>query len=209
MKQLSLLLLTSVLFTATANAKFAGALPEATDFPVIISEAFKRLTGNDKVGASVPNSCKQLVEENKTVLGDVDPISGFSYANQLNSPFWKWYFGCIESYLKNDVKNNLASIINATGPVGAEVIGQKNLEDLKSLLWKSLTEDQKKAIATSVLQKVVSFEIITEFGKNPEKIVNTELVKRADEYNQGQSNLIDAVAVLITISMKQKEFLVD
>lgn len=198
-----------ILFSTLSHAKFGGALPDAPDLPVIVREAFKRLSGNNAAGAEVSLKCKYLTDSNKAVLSDIDPTSGFPYASSVNSPFWAWYFGCLEEYLKKDIRNSPKALKNATGPKGAEIIGSKSIEDLKGILWKNVNDQAKIEMATSILSKIVNLDVLKEFGVNIDKVLKEDMVKRSNEFNPNTLNFIEAINVMINVAMKQKEFLVD
>ena len=52
--------------------------------------------------ASGEEECRALTNDNRSLLGDNNPITGYASVNQPNSSFVSWYNGCLIKYLATD-----------------------------------------------------------------------------------------------------------
>ena len=61
--------------------------------------------------AEMNASCTSLTDENRSLLGDNNPTTGFTSIAQPNSSFISWYSGCLTSYLTADFKARFVSAV--------------------------------------------------------------------------------------------------
>jgi hypothetical protein len=204
------LMLLSFLFAASlAQARPLGSFPDSTDFPVIIQQAFKRLTGVDNyTQANIVKRCLALTLDNKTVLADFDVLTGFPSSTSINAPFWKWYFGCIEVYSAQSVFVSEQGLRNTLGVLGSLHFAQKSYTEIRATVWQTLPPDVRMAISKSMTNTLIRDDLLIEFGTKTQDIVS-EINLILDHPSRSGFKLDQALMVILQTVFKQKSFLLE
>lgn len=197
------------LLSNQAFAKLSGPFPDSPDFPIIIQQAFKRLTGLEMGAVSgMPNKCKALTLDNKTSLADFDLLTGFPYATSINPSFWKWYFDCIEINANNSLMISESGFKNSLGAVGAKHFADMTLQTIKETLWQNTPVEIRTEIAKSITTTLIRDDLLAEFGAKSQDII-TEIEGILNHPSRSQFKVDQAVIVILQTVFKQKSFILE
>lgn len=205
----NLILILLCFSSVPAICKFSGPFPDSPDFPVIVQQAYKRLTGMDMISLmGVPVKCKAISLDNKTALADIDVLSGFSYATTINPGFWKWHYDCIDIYAKNSLLTSEAGFKKSLGAIGAQHFSKKTLQNIKETVWQDVPVEVRTAIARSIINTVIRDDLLVEFGAKPENIVK-EIEGVLNHPSRSQFKVDQAVMAILQIVFKQEAFILE
>lgn len=71
--------------------------------------------------------CKILTDNNRSLLGDSDPLTGAPAVDHPNSTFVNWYTNCLASYIKSE-DQGLTGWVYTKQPDGSMSANQKNMK---------------------------------------------------------------------------------
>ena len=192
-----------------AFSKFTGPFPDSPDLPIIIQQAFNKLTGVETASVvAISNKCKAVNLNNKTALADFDVLSGFPYASEINPSFWKWYYDCIESYATNSLLSSEVGFKSALGTAGAQHFADTSIDNIKQTLWQSVPNQVRTDTIKSILNTLIRDDLLAEFGvKSQDIIIEIETV--LNHPSRSQFKVGQALMVILQMVFKQESFILE
>jgi hypothetical protein len=96
--------------------------------------------------ADIPNDCRALTKDNRSLLGDSDPVSGSPAIDNPNSAFVSWYQGCLTQYIRMEDRGLVEkrTISFTGGGASQETISPRLVSDFQDFFTPQVIEECRK-----------------------------------------------------------------
>jgi hypothetical protein len=161
---------------------------------------------NEAGAPQPPAECRAVTDANRGLLGLRDWQSGAPLTRMPELAFWDWQQKCIRAYLTRVAEPESISLI--LGPKLAAWLKAKE-KTMQTAKWFDLPFDIRDEVYLSCLDRAIGLGVLTEFKREPAKVVNEVFLPRLEKIVTKDTPVLDVAFTLYVVALSLDEALLE